>query len=124
MSAVQSTRPGDIAAALAVEGDIREFVRKEVAPERNGSRSSDDGAMVGAENINVLVKRASTASVEELDNLISDLQRVRDRLKAESERIQDAICRHVRASQATLQSVRLIAGNMERQTEDRPQPPR
>lgn len=116
MNVVKTTKPDDmtvaLAAALAVEGDIREFVRREVPPPRSQPRSGNEEEAIRAESINTLVERASRDSVEEIDHLISDLQRMRDLLTGEADRIKRAITKYVQSSDTTMETVKAMADNM------------
>src|SRR5262249_46284282 len=64
------------AAASAVEGEIREFVRRDVAYLRR--QRTDAEADPVADNLNSLIRRVSGASMEEIDRVILELQGVRD----------------------------------------------
>ncbi len=63
-----------------VEGEIREFVRRDVATLRRHPES--DSEMV-ASNINSLLQRVAGTSIQEIDKLIAELQTLRDRLSTE-----------------------------------------
>jgi hypothetical protein len=114
MSAVKSIRPVEPEAAFAVEGEIRELLRD--APLGARKPRVDNGNAVkhpvSDSDINSLVARAGRGSVKELDNFISDLQRVRDHLTSERERIKRAIAKHIHASQATMESVKVISDSI------------
>ena len=92
----------------AVEGEIREFVRRDVASQR---RQPDEGKAV-ADNISSLLQRVSVNSVQEIDRLISDLQVLRNRLHEEGERVQREIVEYATLSQAAMQSTKIIAESL------------
>jgi hypothetical protein len=69
-------------AEAEVEGEIREFVRRDTAALRGPSEP--DGAVV-ANNIGSLLQRVSGQSVQEIDSLIAELQTLRERLRLEGE---------------------------------------
>src|SRR5215813_5156702 len=70
------------------EGEIREFIRRDVSHLR---RPSSDASEQAVTNINSLLDRVSSSSVSEIDRLMVDLQRVRDFLASEGERVQREI---------------------------------
>jgi hypothetical protein len=92
----------------AVEGEIREFVRRDVASQR---RQPDEGKAV-ADNISSLLQRVSVNSVQEIDRLISDLQVLRNRLHEEGERVQREIVEYATLSQAAMQSTKIISESL------------
>jgi hypothetical protein len=116
---VKPVKPGEEAApdrspdeALAtvanVEGEIREFVRRDVVPTRKTQEVGD----LGGNNINFLIERVAGSSIKEIDNLISDLQAVREFLRAEGERVAREITSYAQASQAAMSSAKIISDSM------------
>jgi len=89
-----------------VEGEIREFVRRDVATLRRHPES--DSEMV-ASNINSLLQRVAGTSIQEIDKLIAELQTLRDRLSTEAARVQREIVEYATLSQAAMQSTKIIA---------------
>ena len=67
------------------EGEIREFIRRDVAHLR---RAPNEGAEQAVNGIHSLLDRVSGSSVSEIDSLIADLRNVREFLKSEGERVQ------------------------------------
>ena len=100
----------DAQASSEFEGEIREFIRRDVAHLR---RAQPDGASEQAvTNINSLLDRVSGSSVTEIDSLIADLRNVRDFLKTEGERVQREIASYAQLSQVAMTSVKIIAESM------------
>jgi hypothetical protein len=95
--------------AAEVEGEIREFVRRDTTALRGPSES--DGELV-ANNIGLLLQRVSGHSVHEIDRLIEELQMLRERLHLEGERVQRDIVEYATLSQAAMQSTRIIAESL------------
>jgi hypothetical protein len=91
------------------EGEIREFVRRDVAPWR---RRSEGGAETPSENVNHLVQRVAGASMTEIDNVIVELQTVREILRQEGERVQREVSGYANLSQAAMASMKIIAESM------------
>jgi hypothetical protein len=95
-------------ADVEVEGEIRDFVRRDVA----SLRRPDNESEVVANNIGTLLQRVAGSSVQEIDRLISELQRVRDLLQNEGARVQREIVEFATLSQAAMQSTRVISDSL------------
>src|SRR5450759_2723628 len=63
----------DQAAATAFEGEIREFVRRDVATLRRQRGEGDAAADPAAENLNALIRRVAGASMEESERVSREL---------------------------------------------------
>jgi len=97
-----------VAATSAVEGEIRDVVRRDL----NAMRRRSDPAEVNADHFNSLIGRVAGTSVKEIDNLITELQAVRNFLMAEGERVQRELTNYAQATQAALSSVKIITESM------------
>src|SRR5215475_10491715 len=64
-------------AAAAFEGEIREFVRRDVAFLRRQKPETETQSEPVSDNLNGLIRRVSGASMEEIDRVILELQGVR-----------------------------------------------
>lgn len=105
----------DQAAASSFEGEIREFVRRDVAFLRRQQRSDvDAGAQEPpvAENLNALIRRVSGASMDEIDRVISELQGVRDMLRAEGDRVSREIAGYASLSHAAMTAMKVIGDSL------------
>lgn len=107
---------GDIdqAAANAFEGEIREFVRRDVAQSRRQQQRSDTetaGDPV-ADNLNALIRRVSGASMEEIDRVILELQGVREMLRNEGDRVSREIAGYASLSHAAMTAMTVIADSL------------
>ncbi len=91
-----------------VEGEIREFVRRDVA---TSLRPQPESEMV-ASNINSLLQRVAGTSVQEIDNLITELETLRDMLHSEGARVQREIVEYATLTQGALQSTKIIAESL------------
>jgi hypothetical protein len=98
-----------VAVTTAVEGEIRDFVRRDVVAMR---RSRTEGGEVNADHFNSLIERVAGTSVKEIDHLIAELQAVRNYLLAEGERVQRELTNYAQATQAALASVKIITDSM------------
>ena len=91
------------------EGEIREFIRRDVSHLRRPQNEASEAAVT---NINSLLDRVSGSSVSEIDSLISDLRNVRDFLQTEGDRVQREIASYAQLSQVAMTSVKIIAESM------------
>jgi hypothetical protein len=91
------------------EGEIREFIRRDVSHLRRPQNEASEQAVT---NINSLLERVSGSSVSEIDRLIADLRNVRDFLHSEGERVQREIASYAQLSQVAMTSVKIIAESM------------
>jgi hypothetical protein len=98
----------DQVAANAVEGEIRGFVRRD-----HQQRSEADAANDPApEKLNGLIRRVAGSSAEEIDQVILELQRVRDMLHSEGERLSGEIARYASLNQHLMAGMKVIAENL------------
>jgi hypothetical protein len=105
----------NLAAVTEVEAGIREFVRNDIAYlRRPGLAAITDDAEHDAAvtNVNSLIQRVAGASLGEIENLINELERLRDMLHAEGQRVQREIAGYAQLSHAAMKSTRIIAENM------------
>lgn len=104
----------DQAAANAFEGEIREFVRRDVSflrkPRNEGEPAASDPV---TENLNSLIRRVSGASMEEIDRVILELQGIRDMLKAEGDRVGREIAGYASLSHASMTAMKVIGDSLE-----------
>jgi hypothetical protein len=107
-------RLGDInqAAASAVEGEIREFVRRDVSLLRRQRNEADTGGDPVSDSLNSLIRRVSGASMEEIDRVILELQGVRDMLRGEGERVSREIAGYASLSHAAMTAMTVIADSL------------
>ena len=98
----------DPAAANAVEGEIREFVRRD-HQQRSKADAANDPTL---EKLNELTRRVTGASAEEIDQVILELQRVRDMLHGEGERLSREIARYANLNQHMMTAMKIITENI------------
>ena len=111
----------NLAAVSDVEAGIRDFVRNDVAnlrrpnsgPPASAESVTEQSPEVSVNNVNSLIQRVAVASIQDIENLISELESLRDLLHAEGERVQREISSYAQLSQAAMKSTRLIADNVE-----------
>jgi len=95
-------------AATTFEGEIREFVRRETPLTRRDASSGE----FAASNVRSLVQRVAGTSLQEIDNLISELQNLRDHITKEGDRVQREITGYAQLNHAALTSARIISDSM------------
>jgi hypothetical protein len=100
----------DQSAERPVEGELREFVSRDVVT-RLG-RQPDNESEIAAGNINSVLQRASATTIHEIDKLIAELEALRDKLHSEGARVQREIIQYATFTQATLQSTKIIAESL------------
>jgi len=101
---------GEQDAGTAFEGEIREFVRRDLAPWRRPR--PDAIGEVPVESVNSLINRVAGQTVSEIDRVIGDLQNVRDLLRNEGDRVQREIVGYANLSQAVMASMKIIGESM------------
>src|SRR5262249_28023196 len=95
----------ETSAETEVEGEIREFVRRDVVGIR---RQPENDSELVASNINQLLQRAAGTPVQEIDPLITELQTLRDTLRSEAARGNREIGECPSLVKAALQSTKII----------------
>jgi hypothetical protein len=117
---VESTEEDpNIAAVSEVEAGIRDFVRNDVAYLRrpapslpSSAEAPEPSAETTVNNVNSLIQRVAGTSLAEIENLIGELESLRDLLHAEGQRVQREISGYAQLSQAAMKSTRMIADNV------------
>ena len=94
------------------EGEIREFVRKDVAPWRKRPERAEVAVDTQGDNVSMLVQRVAGASMTEIDNVIEELRGMREFLRSEGERVQREIAGYATVSQTAAASMKVIAESM------------
>lgn len=110
----------NLAAVSEVEAGIRDFVRNDIAYLRRpapGVVASAEPALepsteATVNSVNSLIQRVAGTSLGEIENLISELESLRDLLHAEGQRVQREISGYAQLSQAAMKSTRMIADNV------------
>jgi len=108
MNAVPNRKPEEMPNEF--EGEIREFIRRDVSQLRRAT--PDPASEQAVTNINSLLDRVSGSSVTEIDSVIADLRNVRDFLHNEGERVQREIASYAQLSHVAMTSVKIIAEGM------------
>ena len=111
MASAVNAKPADFDQAVeaAVEGEIREFVRRDGA---NLRRAPETDSEMVANNITTLLARVAGTSVQEIDRLIAELQTLRALLQEEGARVQRELAEYAHLSQSAMQSTKIIAESL------------
>jgi hypothetical protein len=109
-------RPADAKASAdaSFEGEIREFIRRDVAP-RRARPEMPAAATVGdpaADHVNKLIGQVSGASMEQIDRVILELQGVREMLRTEGERVSREVAGFASLNHAANTAMRVVAESL------------
>ena len=78
----------------------------------NGEVLIEPNAEATVNNVNSLIQRVAGTSLGEIENLVSELEGLRDLLHTEGQRVQREISGYAQLSQAAMKSTRMIADNV------------
>lgn len=131
MSMLHETSDSQTEAGLSavsdVEAGIRDFVRNDVAylrrpapglqppepqPQMPPQAALDDTTEQTVNSVSTMIQRFAGTSLNEIENLLSELEALRDLLHHESERVQREVAGYAQLSQTAMKSARLIADNV------------
>jgi hypothetical protein len=91
--------------AAEIEGNIRELVRRDTTAIRQVESDSE----LAANNLSTLLRRVSGNSAREIDHLIGELSVLRDKLQADSDRVEREIVEYASLSQSVIQLTKILA---------------
>jgi hypothetical protein len=111
MTLIKSREPAELEKSMenAVEGEIREFVRRDVATLRRTPEADSEAV---ANNVAALLQRVAGSSVQEIDRLLTELHTLRDLLQSEGARVQREITEYAHMSQSAMQSTKIITESL------------
>ncbi len=103
-------RLGDLAqSSPEFEGQIREFIRRDVTARR---RTRDDANDPAVESVNLLIERVSGQTVTEIERVVGELNNMRDMLRREGERVQRELTGYAGLSQSAMMSMKIISESL------------
>jgi hypothetical protein len=117
-------RPSNFDRVAAVEGEIRELVRRDLSPLRRTPHEASAAAELASdlvlgpmgepvtENLKALIQRVSCTSMEEIDRVILELQAERDLLRTEGDRVVREISGFASLNHAATTSMKVIADSL------------
>jgi hypothetical protein len=92
-----------------VEGEIRDFVRRDLAASRHRLEDCSD---LTPGNVDSLLQRLSGTTVQEIDHFIAELQALRQRLQHEATRVERKVVQYASLNEAARASIRTISENL------------
>ena len=95
----------------ALESDIRNSVHRDA---KNGRPALANESEAVTTNLGATLERVSSLSLSGIDELVAELQTLRERLACEGERIQRELTEYAFLSQSSIQSTKVIAESLER----------
>ena len=110
----------DQAAASEFEGEVREFIRRDVAFLRQQRTDVEPAGEPVSNNLNSLIRRVSDASMEEIDRVILELQGVRNMLRNEGDRVSREIAGYASLSHAAMTAMKVIGDSLKQWRDDPP----
>jgi hypothetical protein len=96
------------AAAIEVEGELRAILKGTPSGSAHPATPSESSANAGKS----FVQQFLAPSLNEIDNLMAQLQKMRDFLQSEGQRIEHEMAEYAQLSEAAMKSTRIIAENM------------
>jgi hypothetical protein len=102
----------DQAAGNAFEGEIREFVRRDVSVLHRQRSEVDAANDPAAENPNALIQRVAADSMEEIDRVIRELESVRAMLRNEGERVSREVAGYASLNHASMTAMKVIGDSI------------
>lgn len=121
----ETTEPqsdASLSAVSDVEAGIRDFVRNDVAylrrpapgllPPEPQQVVLEDSAEQTVNSVSTMIQRFAGTSLNEIENLLGELEALRDLLHNESQRVQREVAGYAQLSQTAMKSARLIADNV------------
>ena len=91
---------------------VKSSGQKELGSGNTYRRMSFVGGPSCGNNVNSLIQRVAGTSLGEIENLITELESLRDLLHAEGQRVQREIAGYAHLSHAAMKSTRIIAENL------------
>ncbi len=99
---------------LIEEGTSTSLIKELDALNRNRTSATTNAESAVPSDINVLLERMSGASLAEMDKAIQELQKARNFLRNERERLRLEIAEHMRLTKAAMGSARAVSENITR----------
>jgi hypothetical protein len=90
--------------------NVRELVRRDGA----GFRQTDGEGEVTASSLSTLLRRVSGTSTREIDNIVDELQTLREKLHADGDRIQREIANYAALSRSVMQLTKIISDSVKK----------
>jgi hypothetical protein len=98
----------DRSAEAEFEGKIHELARHS----SSAVRQADDDGDIATRSLSDLLRRVSANSTGEIDNLISELRHLREKLLADGNRVERDIIEYAALSQSVIEMTKIITDSM------------
>jgi hypothetical protein len=99
---------------LIEEGTSTSLIKELDAPNRNRVNTTTNVEAAVPSDVSTLLERMSGASIAEMDKAIQELQKARNFLRNEKERLRLEIAEHLRLTKAAMGSARAVSENITR----------
>jgi len=99
---------GERSAEADLEGNIHELVRRD----SSAGRQTDGESEAATRNLADLLRRVSANSTGEIDALISELRLLREKLVADSQRLERDVVDYASLSQSVIEMTKIITDSM------------
>jgi len=110
MSAIVESPASSEQSPPEFEGQIKEFVRRDITFRRK--QRPENASESAVENINSAIQRVAGASFDEIDTVIVALQTMKETLRQEGERVQREIVGYASLSHSAATSMKVIAESL------------
>ena len=98
--------------AAAQRGDLESDIGNSVHSDANLRRVHEIESEVVITNIEATLKRLSSLSLSEIDQLVANLEALRDHLADEGERVRREVAEYALLSQSSMQSAKVIGESL------------
>jgi hypothetical protein len=110
MNAIVESSAGGEQSPPEFEGEIKEFVRRDVSRRKRTEAVGVSNAAV--DNVNSAIQRVAGASFDEIDRVIAALQTMKDTLRQEGERVQRELVGYASLSHSAATSMKVIGESL------------
>jgi hypothetical protein len=93
-------------AAVEFEGEVRELLQRDLPFSQRPATGAGDDAV--SQSVSSLLQRVSTASTDEIERVIVELQVMRDSMRTKADQVQRDITNYAAKNQSTMSSMRVI----------------
>lgn len=101
------------AKTTAVEDEMRDLIRRQIAPTASKPSSEGPSAHEASPPLVPSITASGATTIEAIERLITELQETRDYLKSEAERIARASARYAQMTQSASASVQIISETLQ-----------
>jgi hypothetical protein len=103
---------GSVGMERSAEADLEGKIHELVRHNGNAVRQTDSTSEIATRNLSDLLRRVSAHSTGEIDNLISELRLLREKLLADGNRVERDIVEYAALSQSVIEMTKIITESM------------